>query len=226
MIQQAEIISKIKIQKISYKGSENIGLFAFLNEKVCISPPEFKVPSSKRIIHAKIFGSEFVGAFLVGNSNGILIPKNLSKKEISVFEKGDINFTVIKSRINTLGNMVLCNDYGCLIPEELKKFKKEISEALDVKVEVGSIANSSFLGSCAIATNQGALLHRDCSLKELKKVEKILGVKADVSSINLGSPYIGFGALANTKEVFVGFKTTPYEIIKIAEVLGVGRLDE
>lgn len=222
MIQEVDFGEKLNVHLISYKGSENIGLFGHFAEKLCILPPDFNIPTSEKVVRTRALNTEFLGIFFAGNLNCTLIPEHMEKAEIEPLIKGKVNFEIIKAKTNALGNLILCNDYGCLISKELKDFKKEISKALDVKTEIGRIAGLDFPGSCAVATNKWALLHRDCAMRELERIESLLEVKADIGSINFGSPYIGSGMLANSKEVFVGNKTTPYELGKVLEVIKNG----
>jgi translation initiation factor 6 len=71
----------------------------------------------------------------------------------------------------------------------------------------------------AVATNKGCFIHRDAKENEIKKIEEILKVKADIGTANFGSPFVGSCFFANSNGAVVGNSTTGPEIDRIYETL-------
>jgi translation initiation factor 6 len=129
-----------------------------------------------------------------------------------------LNFAVLKANETAIGNLILCNDKGCIISDMLSRFRKEISDALGCEVETGKIAGLDIVGSCAAASNVGCLCHREAKEEELKRIEEILKVKTDLGSVTYGTPYIRSGIIVNSKGAVVSEPTTGAELGRIEEV--------
>jgi len=117
--------------------------------------------------------------------------------------------------------LILANDKAAIISEKLEDQKDEIAEALDVPVEVGSIADITNPGSCGVANKNGVLIHREASEEEeAKHFRDALKVeKVDIGTVNMGSPYIGSGIVCNDEHFLVGGDTTGPEIGRIDMIL-------
>jgi len=215
-----------KFLKAKFYGDPNIGLYGFATDDYCLLglEPDKKILGKietalgTTIKAATVAGTEFIGLFVTGNKNGIVLPHIVEDYEIKKLKSLGLNLEIIKSRETALGNMILCNDKGCLISEKLRKFKKRISGALDCEVETGKIAGLDIIGSVALANNTGCLCHRDAEESEMKKIEEILKVKVDVGTVGYGSPFIRSGIIVNSRGVlFSEFSTGP-EIGRYEEV--------
>ena len=134
-----------------------------------------------------------------------------------------INITVIESRETALGNLILCNDKGCLISPTLQKFKKQISDCLGCEVAFGTLAEFNLVGSAAIASNLGCLCHRAASEEEIKKVEEILKVKTDIGTVAYGTPYIKAGVIVNSRGIIISDTSTGPELGRVDEVFNPER---
>jgi translation initiation factor 6 len=216
-----------KFSKAKFNGDPNIGLYGFATDEYCIlglNPQRnildvVKKTIDKRIIVTTISGTELAGIFIAGNSNGLLVPKIVEDFEVRKLEKElGINIQVLESRDTALGNLVLCNDNGCLISRSLIKFKAAISDALGCEVVTGTIADLDIVGSAAAATSKGCLCHREATEKEMKKIEDILKVRVDVGTVGYGSPFIRSGVIVNSKGVLYADGTTGAELGRIEEV--------
>jgi len=215
-----------KFLKAKFYGDPNIGLYGFATDDYCLLglEPDKKILGKietalgTTIKAATVAGTEFIGLFVTGNKNGIVLPHIVEDYEIKKLKSLGLNLEIIKSRETALGNMILCNDKGCLISEKLRKFKKRISGALDCEVETGKVAGLDIIGSVALANNTGCLCHRDAEESEMKKIEEILKVKVDVGTVGYGSPFIRSGIIVNSRGVlFSEFSTGP-EIGRYEEV--------
>jgi len=207
-----------KFLKTNFYGDPNIGLYGFATDKYSllgIKPRKITILKTKLKV-SSIAGTDLVGIFAIGNKNGILLPKIAEDYEIKKLKK--FNIEIINSRKTALGNLILCNDNGCLIPKDFSKFKKQIQDALDVEVDIGTIADLELLGSCARASNKGCLCHREATEKELEKIKNLLKVKVDIGTVGYGNPFIKAGIIVNSNGILVSDLTTGPELERIFEV--------
>jgi translation initiation factor 6 len=216
-----------KFSKAEFKGDPNIGLYGFATDSYCLlglTPQDSMLKAIKKTAGFKpkmstIAGTELLGIFAAGNSNGIILPKIIDEDELKRIKKMfDLNIEVINSKRTALGNLVICNDNGCIISRGLSRFKDKIAKALGVKVEIGTVAGLSIVGSCAAASNIGCLCHREAKEKEMKLIEKVLQVKVDIGTVGYGSPYINSGVIVNSKGILYSEVTTGAELGRIEEV--------
>jgi len=216
-----------KFLRAKFNGDPNIGLYGFATDDYCLlglEPNKKILKQIKKILKSDIefstiAGTELSGIFVAGNKNGIILPKIIEKYELKKLKKlFDLNLEIIKSRQTALGNLILCNDKGCLISEKLKRFKKKISDVLGCEVQTGTIANLDIVGSATTANNTGCLCHRETTEEEMIRIEEILKVKVDVGTVGYGSPFIRSGIIVNSRGVvFSEFSTGP-EIGRFEEV--------
>lgn len=212
------------IERYNYEGDSNIGFAATVTPEYAIYPPEFNRKDffESKSVETFVTRTRLPGLFTAGNSNCILVPEGMTDRELGKMEESDISFKVIDARRNAFGNMILANDSGAFISPKLEDVKEEISEALEVPVEVGTIAGIPNPGVAAAANNKGVLLHREASEEDAKKVAEILDVEeVDIGSINMGSPYIGSGLICDDENVLVGEDSTGPEIGRIDRTLHV-----
>lgn len=223
----------MKIIQTNFFGDHNLGLYARSSDKVCLigsfisKKVEEKIGEilDVEIVKTTLSGTDFVGMFSAINTNGVVLPNIIKKLEIerlkNIFKTLDLNYIVINSKFNCLGNLILCNDNGAVISKTFSKpDKKKIESILDVETDYGTISGMNIVGSAAVATNKGCFIHRDASENEIKKTEEILKVKADIGTANFGSPFVGSCFFANSNGVVVGNSTTGPEIDRIYESLG------
>jgi translation initiation factor 6 len=213
--------------KTNFLGDTNVGLYGFATDKYALLGYEpnkkildqIKKILAVKIINVSIAGSQLLGVFCAGNSNGVLIPKIVEDYELRrLKERLDLNLEVIKSKQTALGNMILCNDNGCIIPKVLAKFRKQIKDCLDCEVGTGTVANLRIVGSASRASNTGCLCHMNAKENEVKMIEEILKVKADIGTVNYGTPFIKTGIIVNNKGFVTSTITTGPELDRIFEV--------
>lgn len=215
-----------KFLRANFSGDPNIGLYGFATDDYCLLGYEpkklinkIKTTIKTDIKTSTITGTELVGIFTSGNKNGLILTKIVEKEELRKLKKlFDLNFTVVKPRETAIGNLVLCNDRGCLISERLRRFKKQISDTLDCEVETGTVANLEIVGSAAIASNVGCLCHREAAEDEMKKIEELLKVKVDIGTVGYGNPFVKAGLIVNSKGILFSEETTGPELGRIEEV--------
>jgi len=216
------------IGKLNFNGDPNLGLFTIPTDEFCIVGNTVMAKDIKvleeilkvRIIRSTVSGTELVGLFSTANSNGIVLPRNSEKKEISLFKKMGLNVLVSQTKQTALGNLILVNDNGCVIPKELKKIKKELEDCFGVEVEIGTVAGLSIPGSTAFATNRGVLAHINCKEEEMELLESVLGVEGDIGTVGFGSPFVGAGLVGNSNGFIISEETTGPELQRVDEALG------
>lgn len=212
--------------RTNFNGDANIGLHGFATDSYCLigdlpkRAQKMEELLNVKISAAQIAGTELAGIFASGNSSGVILTKIIETQERKRIEKAlGINVLVIRTKETATGNLVLCNDRGCLISGKLKKYGKDIAEALNCETAVGEVAGLHIVGSAAVATNKGCLCHRDAEEDELKLIEELLKVKADIGSIG-GSPFVKAGIIANCSGVVVSEEASGPEMQRIDEVFG------
>jgi len=215
----------------SIVGSASIGVYALVTEKVLIVP-KFVPPKKAeklgewlkvKLIQTPIGGSVLIGALACANSNGILLPQSAREEELQTIKSAfDGNITVMETRKNAYGNMVLANDFGAIVDPRLKPQEiEQVSETLGVEVMPGEIAGLPYVGKLAVATSKGILAHPLLKEPERKLLEEVLKVPVDVGTINCGVPYVGTGLISNKHAAVAGALTTGPEMFIIGNALDV-----
>lgn len=205
---------------------EPIGIYFLASEKYLLAPHHFAqkyvsvleealgVPA----VREAVYESGLLGLFCAGNSNGMVVPKGTDVKGLSHSLK--INVEAIEDRHTALGNLILANDKGAIISGVFSRLAgQKIGDALGVEVVRGTIAGLETAGSCGIATNSGVLLHPEATDAEIELVEGVLKARADIGTLNRGSPFVGSFAVGNGNGVVVGKETTPVEITRLEDTL-------
>lgn len=223
----------MKALQTNFYGDHNLGLFGKSSDKLCVLGNFISEKYKERVeeilevkvVKLTVANTDLIGIFCCLNSNGILLPKITSRREIEMLKNMkkqlSVNLEVLNSKFTALGNLILCNDKGAVISRNFsKKDKKGIEDCLSVESEFLTIAKMDTVGSCGIATNKGCLLHRDASEEEIKQIEDILKVRADIGTANFGSPFVGSCAIANNNGMMIGESTTGPELTRLQEALG------
>lgn len=216
------------LKKIDFSGNPYIGVYAFSTEKMLVVSSN--VPKKQRRDMERVLGSDavmttigdsiVVGSLLCGNSNGIVVTNFVKDNELDTFSA--LNTLIIKSKLNAVGNTILANDNGCLVhPRYDARTVKEIEDCLGVKARKVAIAGIKTVGSVAVATNKGVLCHPNASEKDIKLIEDALEVPVAIGSANYGVGHVGACVLANSKGALVGSRTTPIEMGRIEDALGL-----
>jgi translation initiation factor 6 len=222
----------MKVLLTNFHGDHNLGLFGKASDKFCIlgnfvserNKEQTEDVLKVKTVRITVANTDLVGVFSCINSNGILLPKIATVREIELLKNMkrelDINLEILNSKFTALGNLILCNDRGAVVSRNFsKKDKKRIGDCLGVESEFSTIAKMDVVGSCGVATNKGCIVHRDASEEEVKKIEEILKVQIDIGTANFGSPFVGSCAIANSNGAVVGESTTGPEINRIMGVL-------
>jgi translation initiation factor 6 len=221
----------LDISKTNILGNSSLGIFAISTNKYSLVPLGIKESSVRtisdtlnvEIVKTSIANSVLVGTLVAGNSDTIFLPSNVTQKEIVDISKLENNGTEIielDSKFTALGNLIVINDKGAIVSDILeKKAQNQIKNALKFEVTVGSLLGSPLVGSIAMCTNRGALVHPLLSEEEIDEISSILRVRTDVCTVNRGIPYPRVGILANSKGAILGGDSTGPESMRAFEVL-------
>jgi translation initiation factor 6 len=220
----------------SIVGSSSIGVYSLATEKITVIPKMVPLRKAQQmaewlkvqLIHTSICGSVLAGAFAAANSNGILLPSFVRDEELTVLKASfEGNITIMETKKNAYGNLVLANDHGAVVDPHLKQNQiMKVAETLGVEAVPSEIAGMTYVGSLAVATNKGVLTHPLLKEEEKKTLEKVLKVPVDVGTINCGIPYVGTGLIANSHAAIAGSMTTGPEMFIIGNALDVVQDDE
>ena len=221
----------MEIGKMSFFGNPNIGVYAYVNDKVLILPPGIgrddieelvEILKVNAVIEAKVAGTILVGVLLAGNNNAVLLPHIVFDEDVEYLKKRvreygvDMEFSVLESKYTALGNLILCNSRRCLAsPLFSSREVREMEDVLGVEVVTTRLVNTDLLGSIVVVTDNGGVIHPDASEDDIKTLRELLGVTVERATVNAGVVYVRSGIIANNKGVVVGGNTTGPEVLRI-----------
>jgi translation initiation factor 6 len=219
----------MKLFKTNVQGNPNVGLYGFATDSYCLIAPEFtekQVETIKKVLQVPVYqmrisNTSLLGALLTGNSKMLLVPNIAYEEELEQLDEWEIRYTVVQSKLTALGNNILCNDTGAFVnPDYPEEVQKCIQKALGVPVKVGLVADAEVCGSCAVHNKVGMVLHAFAEEKQIKKIQKLLGLQTVEGTVNFGTPYVASGVFANSHGMIMGDTSTALEIENIYEALG------
>lgn len=216
--------------RAAFSGSSYVGVFARATDEYLLVRPdldddlietlrdELSVPAVKTTIG----GSSTVGALAAGNSHGLVVTERSTQRERDrVADAIGLPVVALPGRINAAGNVILSNDTGAFVhPDFSDDAVETVEDALDVPVERGELAGVRTVGAAAVANSKGVLCHPKATDAELDRLEDVLGVRADIGTINYGSPLVGSGLVVNSHGYVAGQETTGPELGRIEDALG------
>lgn len=217
----------MKISKLSFQRNPNIGLFSFATDKFCLVN-KFALPKEtevmKKVLGVPLYNSSFLGTglagiFAAGNSKGIVISDRVYREEIEDMQR-NFEVLVLETRHTAFGNLILANDKGCLISRDLSNHRKDIRDFLGVDTRIGTIGGMDLIGSLAVCSSRGCLVHKAVTVKEKKLIENILDVAVSPATINFGNPWVKSGIIVNSKGLLMGEQTSGPEMGIASEIFG------
>jgi len=194
----------------------------------------FGVPSTKTTklldylqIDEKVFGSiagtRIIGAMMVMNSNGILVPATALDEEIQILRQASgLRVERLKTKFTAIGNLISSNDKGAIIsPLFENEVLEQVQDVLGVPTNSMSVGGYVQIGSAIVATNLGAAVHPKATDEEIKNISDILKVPVEPVTVNGGIPFLSYGMLANSKSVIVGSPTSGPELVMISRIFKI-----
>ena len=213
----------------SYNGNPYIGVYCAANENISFMPVDSPRGLMKDIeevlevdsVKCTIASTNILGALLALNSYGAVITNMASREETQLIASR-LQVYVIEDKLNASGNNILANDNGALVnPDIGKKALKKIEKVLQVDVVQGMVAGHKTVGSVCAATNKGVLCHPAASGQDLEMLRSVMKVPTAIGTLNYGTPLVGACMVANSRGAVVGFKSTPIELGRIEDSLGL-----
>lgn len=216
------------ILKASVHKNPFIGLYMRTNNEITLVPKTVPATVAKaaeealgtKLVHASISQSNLLGIFCALNSNGCAIPAFTEEAEIRAIRDTGLNVALVSSHYSC-GNNILCNDKAALVnPAVPKSEVKLIADALGVEAFTHeTLTRVPTVGAINVVTNKGLLAYNEVPEVELRKLERLFGVKGQIGTCNMGVPFNGMGIIANDKGALVGDSTSGFEIQRVYEAL-------
>jgi len=212
--------------RAQFESSSEVGVFARLTNSYCLvaqggsenfySVFEAELARHIPVIHCSIGGTRIVGRVTVGNKNGLLVPSITTDQEIQHIRNQlpeNVKVQKVEERLSALGNCIACNDYVALVHTDLDRETEEtISDVLGVDVFRATVAQNVLVGSYAVITNQGGLVHARTAQQDMEELSQLIQIPLTAGTVNRGSDVVGAGVVANDWSAFCGMDTTATEL--------------
>ncbi len=217
------------IAKLSLFGSPYIGVYIASNNFLAMVPggtPADIKEKIKKVLKVEVFetllgGSSLLGSLSVMNSYGAVITDFAEDNDVNfLFERMNVLF--VKDKINAVGNDILANDKAALVHVDFdSKTVKMIEDVLDVEVVKGTIGGIKTVGSAAVVTNKGMLVHPETGENEIDFLKNLFRVPVYLTTANYGSKYLGASIVANDNGAVVGERSSAVEIDRVENGLDI-----
>ncbi len=222
------------VDRVRVLGSPHIGTYIVVTDNLALVPRGTdielrrkikEVLSVEDIVETSIAGTALIGIFTVASGKKVVVPSIVKEEEVEEMRSLGLNVDVVDtSNFNALGNVILHNSRAAIFHPELdKEVATQIATALNLTTYTHSpIAGIPTVGSAAVVTDKGGLVHPNANDEELKKLSELFGVELDVGTVNFGIGFIKSGLVANNYGVLVGELTTGPEIVRVIKAFKVG----
>mmetsp|Transcript_60976 Transcript_60976/g.145304 ORF Transcript_60976/g.145304 Transcript_60976/m.145304 type:complete len:241 (+) Transcript_60976:65-787(+) len=212
--------------RATFESSNEVGVFARLTNSYCLvalggsenfySVFEAELNKHIPVVHATIGSTRIVGRVTVGNRHGLLVPSITTDQELQHLRNNlpdNVRVQKVEERLSALGNCIACNDYVALVHTDLDRETEEIiADVLKVDVFRATIAQNVLVGSYAVLTNQGGLVHARTPMQDMEELSQLIQIPLTAGTVNRGSDVVGAGVVANDWSAFCGMDTTATEI--------------
>lgn len=217
----------VALERASFYKNPYLGLYLATSDKLTLLPSNAHdklVEQAARVLETDtvslfIDESPILGIYCALNSTGVLVPTFASKKEQKTLKAAGLNVCTISEQFSP-GNCVLVNDKAALVHPHMEPAdRKKIADHLNVEVFSQQVTGIPTVGSINVVTNRGLLAYNDVSEEELKLMERFFGVRGGLGTVNLGSPFVRLGLIANAKGALVGDRSSGPELQRVYESL-------
>lgn len=219
------------IFKYDIYRSPNIGIYSRCNDKFVFVPNGFALTKAAKLceflktehVFTSVANTRLIGALMVVNNNGILLPRNSLEEEVSHLKKATgLNVDILDTKHTALGNLICANDKGGimspLIPPE---FVKKVEDVLGIEVARKRVAGYHQVGAMAVATSRGGIIHPATEEEDIRAISQVLGVELEPATINGGTPFLSSGILANNGSLVVGSLTNGPELVMLTKAFRI-----
>jgi len=210
-------------------GNPYVGVYCVASEHLALLPDVVEgkiVKDIERTLDVKVVKTNIAGATIIGslaamNSHGVIVTNFAEKHELSRLPK-QVRIGKMEEKINAAGNNILVNDRAALVhPQASRETMRMVQDILGVEAMRGKVAGIDTVGSACIATAKGVICHPKTTQDELKWISDFFKVPASAATLNYGTPYLGACAVANSKGAYIGSRSTPIELGRLEDGLGL-----
>ncbi len=179
------------------------------------------------VVHTSIAGCRFVGRVTVGNKKGLLVPHNTTDQELAHLRNAlpdAVVVTRVGERLSALGNCIATNDHVALAHTDIDRETEDIiADTLGVEVFRQTVAGNALVGSYAVFSNTGGMVHPRTSLEDQEELSSLLQVPLVAGTVNRGSDVLGAGCVVNDWAAFCGSDTTSTELSVLESIFKLNR---
>jgi len=220
-----------------YESSNEIGVFSLLTNTYCLvglgssenfyADFEAELANHIPVVHSTIASTKIIGAMMVGNKRGLLVPSIITDSELQHLRNSlpdSVKIRKVDDRISALGNCISCNDYVALVHPEFDKESEElIADVLGVEVFKTTVAGNALVGTYSVFNNMGGIVHPATTMEEFEELANLMQVQIGAATINRGSELLGSGAVVNDWIAFCGAECTSAEIDNIEKIFKISK---
>jgi len=219
----------MELAKLDINGTPFVGIYVALNNDVAIIPNLVSEKEEKVIenilnvkcIRYNIANSSMNGVMCKLFNKKIILSKISTKEDVAFFKEQGFDVLVLDSYF-AVGNLIATDQETVVVSKEFDaKTVKKLEDFLEVKVTSFQVGELPAIGSYLLVNKKGFAIIPDADTKDIKKIEKIFGVKGNIATINFGDNFISNGVLITNHGMIVGKATTGYELIRINDIFFV-----
>ncbi len=211
-------------------GNPNVGVYARATSNHLFLPPgltkqniaDFEAALGLEAIVLTVASDHLIGSLMAANRHGIVVADLARDDEVEVIGEasGLPVHRLTDSRLNAAGNNLLVNNKGGVHHPDLPADQvAAMSDTLGVELLPASIDGRGTVGTAAVATDAGVLVHPRATEAELSFLAEALHARATIGTVNHGHGMVGAGMAANQHGAVCGSRTTGIELGRIEETL-------
>lgn len=219
-------MEKGKVSLMEFESNPNIGLYMFVNEKICLIGMPVDEKKKKEIesifkvpVHTiSVLGTELVGVFICGNNDFLFVP-DMYDYELEKIEKiakaAGMEVVVLKDKLNTLGNNMCVSENMIIINSD---YTQTFVTSLQTKTgyEIFKFKNPEYksAGGLMVYIKGKYYVSQEVSESEVTPILKKIG---GIGTVNKGAAFVASGIVGNSKGLILGSNCSTVEIQNIVE---------
>jgi translation initiation factor 6 len=220
----------LMIERVKLFNTDALGVFAQASDNAVFIPLN-TAPRVKRVLEGRVDvdvvelglgGIAVVGAMIVSNSVGVMLPYNVDEEDVHRVKAVGLNVARSNTKLNALGNLVVANSkIGFASPRLAASTVKLIEDTLGVEVVRTTVAGLHTVGSALALNNRGFACHPQTTDDEIRVISEASGLRGRRVTVNSGYPYIRSGIIYNDGFALLGYTSTGIEMAEVSSALGI-----